>query len=284
MYSRLKNIILFSVFIYSSPSIAGGPLVIEGPNGNTPVTYQNPNITINIESGDLGLLSNIEADALTTEAFALWNNVSTSSLNLIPDQLQINLDIDVANFFTYLPDDTVLNDDDGLHPLVYDNNGEIIDELFGVNASETILGIAASIFNGGDLYFIEGFAVINGKTSLPDTVLTLLVTHEIGHFFGIDHSQTNIDNQETIFGIPEICTTTSPENYPVMYPFLCRNTASLHADDTSAVAALYPTSDINNTLGIVQGVFTNEAGSAILGANIWVENIATGETYSIVSD
>ena len=284
MTSSLKHIILLTALIHSSVSIAGGPLILEGHDGNTPVTYQNPNITINVENGDLGPLSNAEADTLVIEAFDLWNKVNTSTINLLIEQAQINTDINLGNFTSYLPVGTEFHENDGLHPFVYDTNGEIIDELFGVNASEQIVGVAASIYTGGGLYFIEGYAVISGKLALPDNYLKTLITHEIGHFFGLDHSQVNIDNQETTFGLPRICTTSSQDGYPVMYPFLCREVASLHADDISAVSALYPVTDINNTMGIVQGTFIDEMGNAILGANIWAENITTGNVYSVVSD
>ncbi len=68
-----------------------------------------------------------------------------------------------------------------------------------------------------------------------------------------------------------------------MYPFVCRDVESLHADEISAISALYPTTDMNDNFGILQGNFVDESGYAILGANIWAENI-TGEAVSIVSD
>jgi hypothetical protein len=284
MTSLIKHIILLIALIYSSISIAGGPLILEGHDGSTPVTYQYADITINVENGDLGPLSNTEADALVIEAFGLWNKVNTSTINLIIEQVQINTDINLSNFASYLPVGTEFRENDGLHPFVYDTNGEIIDQLFGVNASEEIVGVAASIYTDGGLYFIEGYAVVSGKLALPDNYLKTLITHEIGHFFGLDHSQVNIDNQETTFGLPRICTTSSQDSYPVMYPFLCREVAALHADDISAVSALYPVTDINNTMGIIQGTFIDETGNAILGANIWAENITTGDVYSVVSD
>lgn len=289
----LKHIILLSVLAYSSLSIAGGPLVLEGPSGITPVTYQNPNITLHIENGALGILTNADADTVVLEAFDLWNNVSTSTINLIDDQLKINLDINLSNFETYLPsvDGTAFNADDNLNPIVYDSNGEIIDAFFGIGQSDNTIGFAASIITVGSSYFDEGYAVINGKnpTGLSVTdfklLIKMLVAHEIAHFFGLDHTQVNIDPQETDIGTPRICESeTNWENYPLMYPFICRNVATLHLDDISAISALYPTADVDNNFGILQGRFVNEAGIAILGANIWAENTTTGETVSIVSD
>ena len=69
-----------------------------------------------------------------------------------------------------------------------------------------------------------------------------------------------------------------------MYPFICRNTETLHSDDVSTLSALYPTPDINSHFGTLQGRFVDDIGLPILGANIWAENITTGETFSVVSD
>jgi len=276
-----KATILFSVLAYTSLSFAGGPAVLEGPNGNTPVRYQNPNITVHLESGDLGTLSNTAADILVQEAFDLWSQVNTSTINFNSDQTQLNLDININNYNQYWS-----ITDDNLNPLIYDNNGEIIDDLLGVGQSDDIVGIAASAFTVGGDYFVEGRAVINGKNlGLTNTILKLIIIHEIAHLFGLDHSQVNINNKETAPGFPGFCSTSIPENYPVMYPIInCRNLTSLHSDDISAVSALYPEANINDNFGIVEGRFVDESGNAILGANIWAENIATGESYSVVSD
>jgi hypothetical protein len=287
MFKPTRYSLALIAFTCYSQSFAGGPLVLEGANGNTPVRYQNPNITVNVESGDLGALTNAEADALVQDAFAIWNNLNSSTVNLVIDQTQLNVDVNLSNFDSYLPsvDDSVYNADDNLNPFVYDNNGEIIDAYFGVGQSDYIIGFAASVVTVGSSYFKEGYAVINGKDlMLSTTTFKLLIAHEIAHFFGLDHTQVNINNQETDFASPAFCSTDSLDNYPVMYPFICRNTLSLHSDDISAVSALYPTTDISDNFGILQGSFLDESGNPVLGANLWVIDTVSGETYSIVSD
>jgi len=284
-----KPTLLVSAFAYSSLSFAGGPLVLSGSAGTTPVTYQNPNITLNVESGNLGtLLNNTDANTLVLQALALWNNVSSSDINLIIDQEQLNnVDINLGNFETYLPNTsgTVFNANDNLNPVVYDSTGEIIDAFFYQGASNDTIGFAASIITVGNSYFDEGYAVINGKDlGLSNTTFKLLIAHEIGHFFGLDHSQANIDNQEAISGTSILCKTNIQSAYPLMYPFICRNEESLHQDDISALSALYPDASAANDFGTLQGQFVDTAGNAILGANIWAENTTTGTTISVVSD
>ncbi len=175
------------------------------------------------------------------------------------------------------------NADDNLNPVVYDSDGTIIEAFFGAQQSDLIIGFSASIYTERGSYFEEGYAVINGSIKLTDIELKLLIAHEIGHFFGLDHTQVDIDNQESS-SFPQFCSTSIPENYPLMYPFVCRNVESLHSDDISAVSALYPATNINDNFGILEGRFVDDSGTPILGANIWVENTVSGDTYSIVSD
>ncbi len=283
-----KPTLFVSALTFSSLSFAGGPLVLGGSTGTTPVTYQNPSITLNVENGDLGALSNAAADTLVLQALALWNNVSTSDINLVIDQTQLSdVDINLGNFENYLPNPggTVFNANDNLNPVVYDSTGEIIDAFFGAGQSDSTIGFAASIITLGNIYFDEGYAVINGKDlGLSDTTFKLLIAHEIGHFFGLDHTQVNINNQETDSGSPALCGTRVQSDYPLMYPFVCRDEESLHQDDISAISALYPNASTTSDFGTLQGRFVDTAGNAILGANIWAENTVTGEAISIVSD
>lgn len=293
MHTLFKLNSVCFVLLYSCLSFAGGPLVLEGSNGNTPVNYLDAdnilpgtNVILDVENGDLGTLSNAAANALVQQAFNLWNNVPTATINLSLNSASINLDVDESNYQDYIPIDSgaTPKPNDALNPLIYDDDGSIIDAFFGVQ-NGTILGFAASsVFIGSD-HFEEGFIVINGSVSgYTDAEYVLLFAHEIGHFVGLDHSQSDIDNQESQFGTPANCSTSSSSKYPLMYPIACRMSDSLHTDDISAVSALYPEATINDDLGILEGRLTTDTGKALLGANIWVENNTTFETYSIVSD
>lgn len=276
MRKSLNSLIVSTALTCSSLAYAAGPLVLSGPSGNTPVTYENPMITLHVESGTLGAKTNAQADALFQEAISLWNNVSTSTIDLVFDDTVIPEDIDGTNFEDYLPklDGSEFYADDEKNPIVYDDDGAIIDAYFGVGQSDTTIGFAASIFTIAGNYFLEGYAVINGKNLIPDDTLKLLVAHEIGHFFGLDHSQGDQ---------PSFCVGDR-DNYPAMYPFACRDSFNLHPDDTSSVSALYPNASTDSSYGTLNGRLLDQSGRAILGANIWAKNTITDEVYSVVSD
>ncbi len=282
-----KHLHCLLAFFVSSSAIAAGPLVLEGPAGNTPVSYENPNISFNIESGPLGpTRDNDVADQLVRDAFALWNNIPTSIISLSQGS-DIPADIDSDNFTAYIPDpanNRIHNDNDCLNPVVYDSDGSIIDTFFGDGASNNVVGFAASSLYIGDSYFTEGFAVINGKTlprPLTDNELTLIIAHELGHAFGLDHSQANMNNTEVLDS--NSCETAPKQTYPLMYPWACRDRQDAHPDDVLSLSMLYPVTDYYTTHGQLSGTFLS-AGAPVLGANLWVEDVSTGAVYSIVSD
>jgi hypothetical protein len=268
--------------------MAAGPLVLEGPSGHVPAKYENPNIEFNIDAGPLNTsLTNDTADQLVRDAFDIWNSINTSTINLI--QGNDVPDINATNFTSYIPDpnnSSIHNDDDGLNPIVYDSDGSIIDAYFGIGQGTgpdaSVVGFAASSIYIGSYYFTEGFAVINGNEHLPISTnqLTLIVAHEIGHYFGLDHTQANINNTESLF---DACPTAAIE-YPLMYPYACRTSQVAHPDDNVSLSTLYPAPNLNQTQGQLTGTFTTTDGTPVSGANIWVQNTATGDVYSVVSD
>jgi len=280
MHISILKLIAFSALMsVSHLALSGGPRALAGPNGNTPVIYNPPSVTLHTESGDLGTRTNAEASAILQTAISMWNSPATATVDLSVNQTLLNIEADDTNGI-----DLIFDISDNLNPVIYDNDGALIDLFFGVNARDDTLGVSGSAWFSDSATYIEGYVLINGTKTFTDTELQLVFAHELGHFIGLDHTQVNIANNESSTGFPLACSTTSVENYPLMYPISCRTAASLHSDDASAVSALYPTAVINDNFGTFEGNFIDEDGNAILGGNIWMLNISTGETYSIVSD
>jgi len=260
--------LFFSQFIFLSNIFAGGPLNIAGTNNSIPVIYDNGgrDITLNFDQGGLGGRSNTRADTLVNQAIDLWNNVSTATISLNQGD-DLSQDINDTNFSSLLNKFT-----DGINPVIYDSDGSIVDALFGAGAHNTVLGFAGSGYSSSTARYTEGQMVINGAIAVSDTTFLIVFAHEMGHLFGLDHTQ--LDGTQGL----------STSNYALMYPTAYRTRLSLHEDEVSSLTSLYPSTDAQNFYGELTGVFINTDTTAILGANIWAKNTDNGQVFSYVSD
>jgi len=261
----IRLFISIAMLLLTHIAYAGGPI---GVVNNKAITYPDAgkNIILNYDKAQLGNRSNSTADTIVNQSIGLWNNVSTSTVNLSQGN-DLPVDVTSANFSNYLGKYS-----DGINPVVFDSDGKIIDALFGSGASRSVLGVAGSAYRVSTGTYLEGQAIINGSVSISSSRLTVILAHEIGHLIGMDHSQ--LDSTQGL----------SSSNYVLMYPTAYRTEVSLHADDISAVTELYPASNVNNQFGQLSGKFVSSSGAAILGANLWVKETTTGKVYSKVSD
>jgi hypothetical protein len=203
----------------------------------------------------------------------MWNGVATSTMRLTLGA-PLASDYTVANYTSVFGCDLCYSD--GLNPIIFDTDGSITDDYFGLGQKMRILGFAGSAWyvtgpSAGT--YAEGEGVLNGSIPKTDETWTVVLAHEIGHFFGLDHAQLD--------GSQELANN----NFVLMYPIAFRTLQTLHEDDIAAVTALYPSATVGAKYGQLTGTFTNNAGGTpILGANIWAREISTGKVYSVVSD
>ena len=126
---RAPYIVLGIALLTGGHVRAGGPLAVEGSSGHSPVHYSPSTITINYDIGMLGSRTNSQADGLVLQAFNLWNNVSTATVQL-SQGTDLFADIDSTNYFDLIPDGTQNHpsSSDHLNPMVYDHDGLIIED------------------------------------------------------------------------------------------------------------------------------------------------------------
>src|SRR5258706_4927214 len=242
---------------------AGGPLSVCNGAG---LKYSPPTVTLDYDGGGtLGSRTKAQADAIVTNSIAMWTNVGTANITLTRGA-DLPGDVTTANVNTYYS-----NFSDGLNPVIYDTDGSIIDMLLGAGQRNNVLGFAGSAyFTAPTCRYAEGRAVINGFIGVSDTTMTVVLTHEIGHLIGLDHTQ--LDSSQGL----------ASSNYPLMYPIAYRSVATLHEDDAAAISDLYQDSTFNSVYGTLTGSFTNGAAQ-VPGANIWAQETGTGRVYSNVS-
>src|SRR4029453_17620995 len=144
-----------------------------------------------------------------------------------------------------------------------------------------VIGVAGpSLIIPSSWVITKGFAMFNGQGANAGTreEYKAVVTHELGHFLGLGHSQINgLHIGGTIQGFSG---TALAEDVETMFPILIapplkpHPMATLHADDVATYSALYPAASFAPTRATVRGiVFDVDADTPRQGVNVIARNV-----------
>jgi len=152
-----------------------------------------------------------------------------------------------------------------VNPVIFDSDGSAIDALLGWGSSAR-LGAWAAPLSMTETEIIQGLIIINGRFATTPNRLRGLLTHEIGHFLGLDHSQLNA-------GAAFDADPTNDHTVPTMFPlfttsFSPEEWTTLHVDDQAAISSLYPAPDFEATTGTIRGRIRYADGHGFMGANV----------------
>ncbi len=114
------------------------------------------------------------------------------------------------------------------------------------------------VFNGRDFQFSASSEGSSNRSRVVD--LQGVLTHEIGHLLGLDHS--------ALEGASSV--------RPTMYPFFFGGERSLEPDDEAGVSALYPSFAALST-GTIAGQVTHRDGQGAFGVHVVAYKAGTGE-------
>ena len=258
--------LLLLVVLAAAPALANNPLVVTSAG----TAYKwNTTLVYTVDGGNLGALSNAQANALVAQAYGTWTSVATASVPVNPNPIGIGLGPDgdvstVAEFNALFPPGPCPNSS----YVIYDNDGSIADGLYGVGASNSLLGVTSpcldlgsgSILATASLLVVKPF-VASAPSDLFKSYILGVFIHELGHGLGLGHSQVNVNC--FAFGS---CPGTAPGSdifgVPTMFPVLLSQTeaanvssqATLAADDISAISTLYPSLSFATTTGTISGI------------------------------
>lgn len=274
----------FFLSLIALPASASGPLAIFQPGEPYRWPAGGVGIPYNPDQGALGILSGAEATALVADSFLRWEEVASATATYV-NAGQLPVDVDVSNFGPFLEPTAP----DGLSAIVFDENGEIFELLFGPDSG--ILGFAGpewlDTVNGT---ILEGVSFINGGAvqSAADVTLALgVLVHEFGHYNNLAHTQVNGTLYiEQFFAIPFDSTGPDPfDLFPAedltgrvetMYPFLVPGdgTENLKADDIAYFSVLYPAPDYFATTGSISGtILAPNLLTELTGVNVIARNV-----------
>ena len=142
------------------------------------------------------------------------------------------------------------------------------DETLAITFSRISTAAGASDGHGGTTQFagqiIKADIFFNPATKYntdgtSDEDLQTVATHEIGHFFGLDHSAIV---------------------RAVMFPFAPSLLRTLSYDDVAGISVLYPKATPDFPAGVIAGTITRaNTGAAVFGAHVYASSLSNTETF-----
>jgi hypothetical protein len=298
---RRRSFTLAVFFLLCIPfASAGGPRLVGGPAVGTRPSFGNDGqpfiwnparmpIAYRLDPGPMSVtpagtvIIDQNAGAQRVQSmFGVWQSVATANISftnggpILSAGSYTGGDLQTAKQFN----DVIGSCNKGTQsPIIFDGNGSLISslglppEVIGFNAScavDTVNGFilsSAVVLNG---QFQDG---INSSSNyeLDVNQFDEAITHELGHFSGLDHSQINVD---ILTNLSFPCEVDTLAGLPLMFPFaLCqaRKAAGLPVlapDDAAWISTLYPRNLAANYATISGVIYFNDGVSPMQGANV----------------
>jgi Matrixin len=236
---------------------AGGPIQVFDHrsikwNMADPIPYK-------IDQGPLGEFDAAQIGEMVREAFNAWSNVPSAGVAKFV-ATDLREDVKSAKDYVRLRDDHTKG-----NLVLFDSNGEFIDDFTYKNGKKNVLGWAKP-FRRGDR-IVRFVSVFNGYLAHADQSqdLRLTLVHEFGHALGLDHSQIQWETVEA--GLAD------PDGFvPTMYPTSVigpPKQSLLHPDDVAWISKLYPLKTTAATdHGTLIGRLVHHDGTPVLGSNV----------------
>lgn len=290
-----RHLLSLLLLLLPVTSFAGGPLLAGGPSfgvDGQPITW-NPAampISYRVDPGPMAsvggtvVISNAAGLARVKNMFAVWQAVATANVSfnyagpLLPAG-SYTAGSDVTTAAQY--NDVLGSCESGAQsPIIFDADGSLLSAL---GLPPEIIGLGGACAEDSTTGYIKAAGILmNGKfqdgvNSNSNYELTAnefdqAMTHEIGHFLGLDHSQINL---ELLSANLYPCDASKVPGLPVMFPeAICQARVDaglppLAPDDIAWISMLYPSGSFASTYGTISGrIYFSDGISQTQGVNV----------------
>ena len=281
--------LVFPGVIWCFTSLAGGPILV-APSGES--ARWDGTVTLHPEGGTCGSFSNDTMVSRLEELMDHWEGVTFNTLAIDIEAGEITEDVNEENYETWYVDSVADSGlEDGLNPVVFDDNGEVVDDIFGNGNRFLVLGFAGpdsfssdlETIRDGQAFFnclcLEGNGDCPGGITFTDSDLDFTMVHEIGHMLGLDHTQVN---QALADDGCDIDTDGDCDLLPTMFPVSEDPADQLTPmrDDEVALLSLYGQDGWEGSFFTVIGSLLDADGLALRCADVQAE---TGEAADMIA-
>jgi hypothetical protein len=284
-----------TLLLTSAYCFAGGPLLLTGPTALTPghsfVWSVTAPIRYTVDTGPLSanasgqtVISNSQGLTRVQSLFQHWQSVPTTSISFAYAGPISASGVSGGDVKTIQDYNTVQGSCSAgtQSPVIFDANGSLIKAL---GLDPLVIGFTSSCkLDKQAGHILSALIVLNGEFQdgvnsnatknyeISSDQFDEAITHEMGHFSGLDHSQINLDLFQ---GESSNCDIDSLAGLPLMFPILfCQSRKSaglpiIAPDDAAWISKLYPNASYSNNYGAISGfVFFSDGITHVQGLNV----------------
>ncbi|HEY8714265.1 MAG TPA: hypothetical protein VIM00_02745 [Candidatus Acidoferrum sp.] len=311
MLRRLAAVFIVLLLV-NGLALAGGPLRVTGrtaaqpgqpfvwPTG-TPIRYTVDSGPLSATPSGQTVISNAQGLARVQSLFQNWQSVPTASLAFSyagPITGVPGGDVKTIQNFNTVQGSCKSG---AQNPIIFDANGSLFRAL---GLDPLVIGFAGTCkLDTQAGHILSAMVALNGQfqdgltnQSSQNPEITAqqfdeAITHELGHFLGLGHSQVNEELFQSF--IPGNCNKDQLAGLPLMFPIeFCQSRKSaglpiLAPDDVAWISKLYPASSFATSYGTLSGfVLFSDGLTAAQGVNVVARRVddpatAVDESQSI---
>jgi hypothetical protein len=281
---------------------AGGPLIVTGtgsPNPgqafewdvSKPIRYTVDGGPLSTAPSGLEVISNSVGITRVDSMFQNWQSVPTTAISysyagkITAPGLSSTGDIKTIQDL-----DAVMGtcNNGSQNPIIFDADGSL---LHALGLDPLLIGFSGACeLDMQTGHIRSAFVVLNGEFQdgisnssasnyeLSSDQFDEAITHEMGHFSGLDHSQINLDMFQS--GFQGNCPIDEFAGLPLMFPIeFCQSRKSaglpvVAPDDAAWISTLYPNSSYAANYGTISGfVFFSDGITHVQGLNVIARRI-----------